>query len=96
MDAESDLRALGRLVLHLEQSQHSVTSDHVRIVASEWGLLTTEAELDALLTSAIEQLVLFTDTRTAYDRTTATFSSVRLYRVNPRHPFVLDARGGQD
>jgi hypothetical protein len=96
MDAEFGLRALARLVLHLERSQSSVTDDQVRIAASRWGLPSVEWELDALLTTAVDQIVLFTDLRTSYVSTTGTFSPVRMYRVNPRHPIVVDAMADED
>jgi hypothetical protein len=83
-------------VLHVERSESLVTAKQLQSVASKWGLPATDSELDSILSTGVEQLVLFTDLRTAYDHATGAFTPLRLYRVNPRHPIVEDALGDED
>ena len=93
MDTDQTLRALARLVLHVERTQSLVTADQLQVVAAAWGLPTASSELDSILTAGVDELVLFTDSRTAYDRVSGAFTPVRVYRVNPRHPIVADTLG---
>jgi hypothetical protein len=93
VDTDHTLQALARLVLHVERTQNLVTAHKLQAVAAAWGLPSAISELDSILTTGVDELVLFTDLRTAYDRVTGAFTPVRVYRVNPRHPIVVGALG---
>ena len=45
----------------------------------------------ALVEAAVNELLLFKDRRTFFDRVTRTFTETYVYRVNRRHPLVRGA-----
>ena len=87
--------ALIELLDSAEDLYPAVTLDHLRRLARadpDWAPLTRK--LSRLLSRALAADMVLSDNRTHLTRR-GTFSPVRLYRLNRRHPAVIQALGDE-
>jgi hypothetical protein len=86
------IAALSRIVSRLEANRPFVTAEDVAEMARRAPAL-AGVDIAALLDEAVTIGLLFTDRRTRYLSDSTSFQPVRLFRVNPRHPWASDAQG---